>query len=124
MFTVIWTFIKPYVSNIFVWIIVALIAISVTQTVRLTWEKKDNEILTVKLTAAIDKLAIQKVEFEKLKIFADAQDAKLKLACQENVDMQKAHQKKIATILKSRLPATATCEDAAKWARDIVRGRK
>jgi predicted secreted Zn-dependent protease len=121
MFTIAWTFIKPYLSNVFFYIIAGLVIICAVQTGRCYVKSNQIEILTVKLTAANDKLAIQATEFQKLKAMADALDVKLKTAYAENAEIAKAHAKNIEELLKSRLPATATCDDAAKWAKDIAR---
>ena len=124
MWTIIWKFIEPYVTNVFVWIILALVVACTVQTVRLSSANTTNEILTVKLTAATEKIASQKAEFDKLKLMADAQDAKLKQAYEENAEREKEHAKVIADIVKSKLPATATCDETAKWARAIARRKK
>lgn len=121
MWTIIWKFIEPYVTNVFVWIILVLVVIAGVQTVRVSIKSTQIEVLTVKLDAANDKLATQKVEFEKLKALADAQDNKLKEAYAENVEIEKTHAKTVAEIIKSKLPDTASCEDTAKWAREIAR---
>lgn len=121
MFTIAWTFIKPYLSNVFVWIILALVIVAGVQTFRCYTKSNQIEILTVKLTAANDKIAQQVSEFVKLKAMADAMDGKLKQAYAENVQIAKAHAKVVSDILKTRLPANATCDEAATWAREIAR---
>jgi uncharacterized membrane protein len=123
MLTTIWTFIQPYVSNVFVWIILALIIACGVQTTRYYISNNEVILLTVKLDAANDKLAMQKVEFEKLKALADAQDIKLKQAYKDNIEIEKLHAKTMERIISSRLPDTASCEDVAKWARDIAKRR-
>ena len=123
LFTIAWNFVKPYLSNVFVWIILALVIIAGVQTFRCYTKDNKIEVLTVKLTAATDKIATQEAEFAKLKAMADAMEGKLKTAYAENVEIAKAHAKTISDMLKSRLPATATCDEAAKWAKDIARRR-
>jgi uncharacterized protein with PIN domain len=121
MWTIIWNFIKPYVSNIFVWVILTLVIIAGVQTARVFF--KDTVISSLKkdLEIANIKLAAQQVEFTKLKVMADALDIKLKTAYAENVEIEKRHAKTIEVILTSKLPETATCEETAKWAKEIAR---
>lgn len=123
MLTTIWTFIQPYVSNVFVWIILVLVIACGIQTTRCYMKNTEITILTVKLDAANDKLAMQKAEFEKLKLLADAQDVKLKQAYKDNIEIEKQHAKTVENILKTRLPDTASCDDVAKWAREIAKKR-
>lgn len=123
IFTIAWNFVKPYLSNVFVWIILVLVAATGVQTFRCYTKDNKIEVLTVKLTAATEKIATQQAEFVKLKALADAMDNRLKTAYAANVEIAKAHAKTIAEILKSRLPATATCDEAAQWAKDIARRR-
>lgn len=124
MWTIIWTFIKPYLSNVFFYVIAGLVVICVVQTGRIYIKDNQIALLTVKLTAATDKLVSQDAEFKKLKALADATDLKLKEAYAENAEIAAMHEKQIKEILKSRLPATATCDDTAKWAKDIARRHK
>lgn len=122
--TIAWNFVKPYLSNVFFWIILALVIAVGVQSFRCYVKDNKITVLDTKLTAANDKLASQKAEFDKLKLFADAQDAKLKQAYIENREIEQRHAKTIETIMKSELPDTASCEDTAKWARDIARRHK
>lgn len=123
MFTIAWNFVKPYLSNVFFYIIAALVIAVGVQSFRCYVKQNKVDILTVQLISANDKLASQKAEFDKLKVFADAQDAKLKQAYADNAEVEKRHAKTIETLMKSRLPDTASCDDTAKWARDIARSK-
>jgi hypothetical protein len=124
MFTIAWNVIKPYVSNVFVWVILILGLVATVQTIRCTIKDKTIQTLEAKLTGANDKLALQAAEFTKLKTLADALDGKLTLAYKENVAIAKANAKTIEAIINSELPDTASCEDTAKWAKELARRKK
>ena len=124
MWTIIWTFIKPYVSNVYVWAGIALCVALAVQTGRCHIKDLKIEAVTVKLDAANERLASQKAELEKLKALADAQDKKLAQAYKENAEIAKAHARNIEAIIKSELPDSASCEDTAKWAKEIAKRRR
>lgn len=124
MFNTILTFVKPYLSNVFFYIIVALIIAVITLSVMLNIKTFKITLLETQLTAATDKLATQKAELDKLKLLTDEQKVKLTKAYEENLEIDKRHAKTIALILDSRLPDTASCEDTAKWAKDLARRKR
>jgi fructose-1-phosphate kinase PfkB-like protein len=124
MLTIIWNFVKPYVSNVFVWVGLVLIIALAVQTFKCYTKDNKIQVLSVQLTGANDKLVMQDAEFKKLKLIADALDGKLKTAYEENVAIAKANAKSIEAIINSELPDTASCEDTAKWAREIARRKK
>lgn len=119
-----WELIKPYFSNVFIYIIIGLVAVCVVQTTRCYLKDANIAVLTAELTTAKDKITAQVVEFQKLKAMADAVDAKLKDAYTKNDELAKTHAKDIDKLIKSKLPPTASCDDVAKWARDIARRNK
>ena len=123
MLTVILNFIKPYLATVFIWLSIALAIVSATQTVRCSFKDVEISLLSTKLLAANEKLLSQGKELEKLKLLTDEQNARLADAYAQNIAIEKRHAKTIEDILKSRLPDSASCEDTAKWARDIARRR-
>lgn len=119
-----WAILKPYLTDITVWIILTLLIFSGIQTVRVSTTAAKVKILTLELVATNDRLTVQDAEFKKLKAMAEALDTELKVAYAENAEIARLHAKGVEEMLKSRLPKTATCEDVAKWAKDIARGKK
>ena len=124
MFNTILAFVKSYLSNVFFYLIAALVIAVITLSVMLNIKAFKIALLETQLIAATDKLATQKVELDKLKLLADEQKIKLTKAYEENLEVDKRHAKTIALILSSRLPDTATCEETAKWAKDLARRKK
>lgn len=124
MFNTILAFVKPYLSNVFFYIITALVIAVVALSIMLNIKAFKITLLETQLAAVTEKLATQKVELDKLKLLADEQKSKLAKAYEENLEVDKRHAKTIALILGSRLPDTATCEDTAKWAKDLARRKK
>ena len=119
-----WQLIKPLLSDIRVWVIFILAIIAASQFFMITVKNAELAVVQSRLDVANNKIAIQDSQFQKLKIIANALDAKLKDADKENAKLAEEHAKKVDEILKSKLPATASCEDVVKWARDIARRKK
>lgn len=122
MFTIIWTFIKPYVQNVCTWVVIGLLVLVLGQTLRLRLLQAQYEVVQGKIETQAKEIESHHTEFVKMQELAKIQDAKLHAAYAENIEIQKRHAKNIERILtENTLPDTASCDDVAKWAKDIAR---
>lgn len=106
--------VAPYLVQILLGVIVALIILSCVQTVRLAWTKKDlqasraqNEAANAKITAQNEAIRLWQAEGERARQQAEQ-------AQQAAVKVRAASTRKVARLQAEPVPVD--CEKAAKWA--------
>lgn len=117
------TWVTQYALYILGTALVLALSYGGVQTVRLTMAQKDIATANEKIAKQDVLLAANKGELEKLKVKGEELSQRV---VDSNVAIQKIERRHTDDLKKilaehSKLPANATCDDVAAWAREIAR---
>ena len=116
MTAVIWKIMSPYITPLLVGLLVILLCISITLSIRLKLQSAKTTELTAQLNAT-------KLTLNSLKREADAQANRLATAEAASHTIETRTAVRIKYIKETALPQSATCDEAAAWAKKVAMER-
>lgn len=113
MIAIIWKAVSPYLTPVLLVVIAGLTCTVVFLGIK-------NKLQTAKITTLQAQIVQQKTTLDALKSEADRQTKKLAVAEKAASAAAVKTVVRVKYIKESVLPPTATCEEAAAWARNIA----